>query len=135
MDAVVFDDSATGTTSVNLTAAFTPSSVLFNNDAQTYTLSGTGGISGSTGVVKQSPGRVIVANSGNDYTGETNIQAGTWQIGDGTAGSLGTGTTVTVGAAGALELQLPTAGVYATPTSGLGTVRLISGRAAVVATS
>lgn len=125
LDAVVFDDSATGTTSVNLTAAFTPSSVLFNNNAQTYTLSGTGGISGGTSVVKQGPGRAIVANTGNDYTGETSIQAGTLQIGDGTAGSLGAGTTVTVGAAGTLELQLPTAGTYTTPTSGLGTVRTI----------
>ena len=31
LDAVVFDNSATGTTTVSLAAAFTPSSVLFNN--------------------------------------------------------------------------------------------------------
>src|SRR6185436_20141168 len=69
LDGVLFDDTATGTTDVNLTAAFTPSSVLFNNNANTYTLYGPGSISGTTGVTKQGSGRAIVTNTGNDYSG------------------------------------------------------------------
>ena len=124
LDAVVFDDSATGTTSVDLAGPFTPSSVLFNNTTKTYTLTGVGAINGSTGVTKQGTGRVIVANT-NAYTGTTNVQAGTLQIGDGNSGTLGAGTTVAVAAGGTVELNLAAATTYATPTSGAGTVRTI----------
>ncbi len=128
LDAVLFNDDAVGTGMVNLTAAFTPSSALFNNLTKPYTLTGVGKISGDTGVTVQAgaANRVIVANTtANDYTGATLVQTGTLQVGDGASGSLGSDTTVTVATAGKLELNLAPASGYATPTNGTGVVRTI----------
>ena len=125
LDSIIFDDSAVGTTEIDLTDTFTPSSILFNNATKPYTLSGIGAISGLTGLTKQGAERLTVASNGNNYTGATNVLAGTLQVGDGTSGSLGVGTVVTVAASAALELNLAPAGIYTTPTSGLGTVRTI----------
>ena len=126
LDAVLFDDSATGSGTVDLTATFTPSSVVFDNSALPYIVIGTGGLSGAMELTKRGTGRTTIANTGvNDYTGSTTVQAGTLQIGDGSAGSLGTDTTVTVAGAGTVELDLPAGATYGTRTSGSGTVRTI----------
>jgi autotransporter-associated beta strand protein len=121
LDAVLFDDTATGTTNVDVTAAFTPSAVTVNNTTKTYTLSGVGGIGGSTGLTKQGTSRLILATN-NSYTGPTDVQAGTLQIGDGIGGSIA-GTSVTIAAGAAVELDLSSA--YTAPTSGAGTLRTI----------
>ena len=123
-DAVLFDDSATGFTTVDVSAAFSPSSVTFNNStAKTYTLGGLGSIAGTTGLTKKGNGRVILATA-NTYTGVTDVQAGVLQVGDGITGSIG-GTTVTVAAGAALELNVPAFGTFSAPTSGAGEVRTI----------
>src|SRR5262249_39935296 len=54
-DDVLFDDSATGTTAVNISAAnVSPTTTTFNNSTKTYTISSSGsfGIAGSGGITK-----------------------------------------------------------------------------------
>lgn len=80
-DAVTFDDSAAGTTTVNLTTVLSPDGVLVSNVVKTYTFTGTGILSGPTGITKQGAGTLILANSGaNNFTGPVAIQGGTMQL-------------------------------------------------------
>lgn len=74
-DAVQFDDSATGTTVVNLAATNAPSSLLFNNSVNNYTLAGNGSISGPVKLVKQGGNALAIYNT-NHYTGATILDAG-----------------------------------------------------------
>ena len=86
-DNALFDDTATGTTSVNLTSPATPNTVTFNNSVLTYTLSGAA-ITGPGSLTVTGSGLAILAND-NSYTGGTTITAGTLQLGNGgTTGSL-----------------------------------------------
>jgi autotransporter-associated beta strand protein len=100
---VLFDDTASGTTTVNLTSAaqLTPSTLTVNNVNKIYTFSGTGSLGGSAtmsgaivgGVTKQGSGTFVLAHTGTDtYLGGINIAAGILQVGDGATyggGSLG----------------------------------------------
>ncbi|MHA3775168.1 beta strand repeat-containing protein [Verrucomicrobiota bacterium sgz303538] len=109
-DAVVFDDTATGTTNVNLTTTLTPSAVAVNNSARNYTLSGSGRLTGTALLTKSGTGTLTIANTGtNDYSGGTSITGGTVRVGDGVtigAGTLGSGP-VTMTSSGTLELNRP----------------------------
>ena len=90
--AVMFDNSAgTGSRIVAISDGdVSRSSVTFSNTG-TYTLTGTGAITGSTGLnvagaplpsaTTYSGGLLIVTNT-NSYTGTTNISVGTLQIGN-----------------------------------------------------
>lgn len=79
--AVLFDDAALGTTTVNLGTNVAPGSVRINNSNLVYTLIGTGKIGGTTGLTKQGTNTFTIANSaGNDYTGPTVISAGTLAV-------------------------------------------------------
>jgi len=94
IDSVLFDDSAEGTTTVNLTSTLTPATVTVDNSALEYTFTGSGYLSGGTSIVKRGTGTLIIANTGaNDNTGTTKIEGGTIQLGDGVnaGGQLGTG--------------------------------------------
>ena len=71
----LFNDEALGTTSVNLVTTVHPTSVTFNNTNLSYTLSGSGKISGTTGLAKRGTGTLTIANN-NDFTGPTVISAG-----------------------------------------------------------
>jgi fibronectin-binding autotransporter adhesin len=76
-DFVTFDDTANGTTTVNLTTALTPSSMTVSNTAKNYTFSGTGGIGGTTGLTKEGAGSLTIANSGaNSFSGIIALNAG-----------------------------------------------------------
>ena len=88
---VVFDDTATGATSVNLTTIVSPRGVTANNTSKSYVLSGTGGVSGVGSWVKQGSGTLTVANSGaNNFSGSVTISAGAVQLGNGgTVGDIG----------------------------------------------
>jgi autotransporter-associated beta strand protein len=87
-DRITFDDTASGTTTVNLTTALAPASILVNNDAKEYTFQGAGSIAGGTGLTKQGAGKLTLATD-NTYTGQTTVSAGTLQVGaGGTTGSV-----------------------------------------------
>ena len=52
-DLVLFNDSTPGVqTSINLTTALAPGSITVNSNTSNYTFSGTGKITGSTGLLK-----------------------------------------------------------------------------------
>jgi autotransporter-associated beta strand protein len=76
-DPVTFDDTLTGTTSVTLTAAMTPASVLFNNSQSNYLFGGTGSLSGGTGINKFGSGSVTFAETGGDnFSGGLRVNSG-----------------------------------------------------------
>lgn len=94
-DAVLFDDTAEGSTNVTLTTALTPASIVVNNVSKNYTFSGPGNLGGTGKLTKKGGGSLTLLNTtANAYSGETVIEAGTVTVGDGvtsTSGSLGTG--------------------------------------------
>ena len=83
-EAVVFDDTASGTTIVTIDNTVAPSAVTFNNSSKEYTLDGMGfmdpSLSQSVGLVKNGTGRLII-NATNLYTGATVINAGNVTMG------------------------------------------------------
>ena len=92
LDSVTFGDSAVNP-AILLDTVVTPTDVIFDHGdtVATYTLSGTGGISGPTMLTKSGTGTTILATD-NSYTGTTDILGGTLQVGTGgLTGSLGTG--------------------------------------------
>ena len=97
-DVVLFDDSALGSNTVNLTTTLLPGGTTVDNaiGGVTYTFNGAGKISGTGALVKQGNGTLILANTAAyDHTGGTTISNGILQIGDGAtsgAGLLPTGT-------------------------------------------
>ncbi|MCF7673768.1 MAG: autotransporter-associated beta strand repeat-containing protein [Akkermansiaceae bacterium] len=76
-DPVMFDDRVTGLSDVILNTTVTPggSGVTFAGDYVDYTLSGTGKITGTTGLQKENPGALAI-NTTNDYTGVTILSGG-----------------------------------------------------------
>lgn len=94
----IFDDTAPGTNTVNLTTALTPKGVIVNNSALNYTFTGSGKLTGAGGILKEGSGTLTVANSGNDFTGGVSLEDGTVQVGDGgTTGDLGSGLIANLG--------------------------------------
>lgn len=91
-NAVTFNDSATGTTTVNLVAAVTPGSITIDNNSLVYTLNGTGSINGAIGVTMNGTSSFTI-NTTNGYTGPTTINAGILAVGNvangGSASALG----------------------------------------------
>lgn len=82
-DFVRFDDTASGTTTVNLATQLDPTSLAVNNTNKTYTFIGNGYLDGAVGLVKQGPGTLIIDNAGgNTFTGGIDINGGTVQFGN-----------------------------------------------------
>ena len=78
---MLFDDAASGTTTVNLTTTLSPLVATIKNSTKTYTFTGSGRLSGSAGLSKQGSGTLIFANSGsNDFTGPVSISGGKLQL-------------------------------------------------------
>lgn len=121
-DSVTFDDTATGTTTVNLTTTLTPVSLTVDNPTKNYTFGGAGKISGTTGLTKMGNGTLTIANTtANDYTGGTVISAGVLQLGDGVNFGAGViGGAITNNAA--LAFNRPDDATFANAISGFGTV-------------
>lgn len=89
-DAVTFDDTGSNAPAINLSTTVQPAALVCNA-AQTYTLGGSGKISGVTSLEKDGPGTLIILTT-NDYTGPTLINQGILQLGNGSiSGSLGAG--------------------------------------------
>lgn len=85
----LFDDSATGTGpyTVTLNTSVLPTDVTVNNPTQNYTLTGSGQIGGSGGLLKRGGGRLVLATS-NSYSGATTIAGGLLAISnEGTGGT------------------------------------------------
>lgn len=89
---VQFFDGASVST-VNLTTSLTPGGVTVSNNMQNYTINGSGAISGSTSLLKQGAGTLVLDNSGlNNFSGGVTIGAGALQVGNNDAnGSLPAG--------------------------------------------
>ena len=88
-DSVVFDDTYfADARTVTLNTTVNPVAVTVNS-ANNYTITGTGGIAGETGLSKQGAG-TLELDTVNTYTGGTTIGAGALTIGG--AGQLGGGT-------------------------------------------
>lgn len=75
-DAVTFDDTAMGTTNVNLVSIVRPGSLTFNNSVLDYTLAGNGVITGACSLVVKGAAMVAILNT-NGYTGPTILDNGT----------------------------------------------------------
>lgn len=72
----VFDDQALGATSVALNTTVTPGGVVVTNSTLSYTISGTGRISGNSGLTKLGTGTMTLSTTNNNYTGATVIDEG-----------------------------------------------------------
>jgi autotransporter-associated beta strand protein len=94
-DNVTFNDTTANTT-VNIGTLVSPSSIVVDTN-QSYTVQGSGTITGATGLTKSGAGTLIVTNSGtNDFTGAVAINGGTLIVGSGGVdGAIGTGSTLT----------------------------------------
>ena len=87
-DQVLFDDTATGTTSITINdATAAPAGITFNNSTKNYTISGTNGI--TSGLLLKSGTGSLTINTANSYSGGTTLNAGTLNINNATA--IGTG--------------------------------------------
>jgi phospholipase C len=78
-DATVFDDTAVNF-SVTLPVAVQPSSVVFSNNVNNYTVNGLGSISNSASLLVGGNAKVTLGTS-NNYTGNTTVAAGTLVLG------------------------------------------------------
>jgi fibronectin-binding autotransporter adhesin len=102
-DAVVFDDTASpSNTTVNLNTIVHPNAVTFNNNINNYTITGTGGINGSTGLMMTGTG-IVILNTSNGFTGPVTINAGITSLQK--SGALGASVGVTVASGATLQLQ------------------------------
>jgi autotransporter-associated beta strand protein len=77
--AVIFNDAALGTTTVNLVTDVQPGSITIMNDASDYTLVGNGTINGAIGLNKQGAAVFTIGNV-NGYTGPTVLSGGTLAV-------------------------------------------------------
>ena len=82
-DPVIFDENGSAHPTVNLAGVTVqPASVSFSNSATTYTVQGSGKISGSASLTKNLAGTTIVLTT-NDFSGGTTINGGVLLLGDG----------------------------------------------------
>jgi autotransporter-associated beta strand protein len=134
-DVVTFDDSATGSGTVNLTTTLSPLALTVNNTTKDYSFVGSGKISGFTGLEKLGTGVLTLANTtANDYSGGTVITAGSLKLGDGvTAGAGVVAGNINIG--GTLVLNRPDDSVFSNPLSGTGTLEKAQTSVVSVSTS
>ena len=130
-DLVLFDESLSGNPSVTLNSTVSPASVTFNNIATAYSLSGTGSISGTTGLTKTGTGTLTLGTN-NTFTGAVTVSAGTLKITHPNAlGSTAAGTTVAAGASLHFDNGVAVSGetltVQGTGADGTGALRNLSG--------
>ena len=99
-DAVTFNDVGSGTVLLNISVS--PLSMLISNNTKIYTFSGSGNISGATGLQKLGSNTAILSLTNNSYTGNTIISNGTLQVGGPAA--ISPNANVVIGPSGTLEL-------------------------------
>ncbi len=79
-DLVVFDDTATGSTSITIPNTVTPQAVTFNNSSKSYVVSGSP-ITGAGTYLNVTGRGQVTLNNANTFTGPTNVSAGMLIIG------------------------------------------------------
>jgi autotransporter-associated beta strand protein len=124
-DTPLFDDRATGSTTVNIVGGnVNPWNVTFNNATKAYTLESTdgSGIAGPATLSVDDSGTVTITNS-NSYSGGTAVNAGLLQLDN--SGALGSVTAPLLVNGGTLDVH----GYHLSvgPLSGLGTIDDLSG--------
>jgi autotransporter-associated beta strand protein len=118
-DYVTFGDTGSKSPAVSLNSTLSPTGVYFANTSGTYTIGGSGRISGAATVTVQGAGGTVSLNTANDYTGATSVTAGTLKLGNATAlGTTAAGTSVTSGAV--LDLNGQAVGAEALAINGTG---------------
>jgi fibronectin-binding autotransporter adhesin len=134
-DNVTFDDSSVNFT-VNLVSSLFPGSVLVNT-TNSYTFSGAGLVSGGSGLIKNGTGSLTVLTA-NDYGGQTTVNNGTLQLGNGTtAGRIGDGDVANTGAivfnepAGETVVAVPITGSGSVSTIGAGSTLTLTANNAI----
>lgn len=100
-DSVLFGDAAgvTGNPIITLNTAVSPTGVVMNSTARSYTISGTGGIGGNASLTLDAAntGTLTLTNT-NTSTGATVVNGGTLQLGNGgTDGALAPTTPISIG--------------------------------------
>lgn len=105
-DFTTLDDSAAGTTTVNLTTALNPGSLTISNVTKNYTINGSGSLSGAVTLVKDGASQLTLANSGvNTFSNGVSILGGTVLL-SGSADRLPTGSIVTLADVASARLDL-----------------------------
>jgi autotransporter-associated beta strand protein len=116
-DSVTFDDSASGGT-VNLTGVVSPRSIVVNNTALPYVISGTGSITGGATLTMNGTGSLVIGSS-NSFTGGIILNAGFITLANSAAA--GTGTIIFNGGTLIVDATIGN-NVMVTATSGLTTL-------------
>jgi fibronectin-binding autotransporter adhesin len=81
-DAVLFDDTASGSTTVNLAIDPAPFTLTVSNLAKSYTFTGSGGLGGATGLDKEGSAMLTLNHTGADtFTGDVTLGGGTVRLG------------------------------------------------------
>jgi len=134
-DVVLFNDSASAN-NVNLTTTLLSWSVTVNNDTDAYSFTGSGRLAtAADGLIKQGPGTLTIANSGNNSFPQVTISGGVLQVGNGGgAGNLGSGdilnnASLVVNRAGSLTLAGNIGGTGTLTKTGAGTLTLTGANA------
>jgi autotransporter-associated beta strand protein len=123
-----FNDANNGHYTVKLNTSVAPTSVVFNNSAGAYSISGTGSITGSGSLTKIGSSALSL-NTANTFTGPTTLTQGTLNLTNGNALSGTSGVTI---AAGTSFNYLPTSNSQlAIP----GSLSLSAGSGTVLSTS
>lgn len=133
-DAVTFNDVGSGIVSLNTNVA--PASLVISNVTKSYTFSGSGNISGSTGLLKLGSGAAILNLTNNNYSGNTTISNGTLTVANnGISSALSPSANLVIGSSGALQLSAQLANAVTTvgEFSGAGTLNFTGGNNSILA--
>jgi fibronectin-binding autotransporter adhesin len=132
---VLFNDTSSAN-NVNLTAALLPWSVTVNNNTVAYSFTGSGRLAtAADGLIKQGPGTLTIANSGNNAFPQVTISGGVLQVGNGgSSGDLGSGNilnngSLVVNRTGSLTLAGNISGNGTLTKTGAGTLTLTGANA------
>lgn len=105
-DNVLFDDTASGTTNINLTTTLAPGGLTVSNITRGYVFSGAGNLDGAITLNKDGAGTLTIANSGvNTFSNGVSILGGTVLLSGG-ADRLPTGSIVTLADVAGATLDL-----------------------------